>query len=630
MPKAKREKKPKAPGPSVGKVAGRLLSYYFKFYPVKTVFLFVTVLLGALGNVVGMAYIGVVVDQYVVPMLRPPYPDLWGGLAVSMGVMVGVYAVGIFSTFLATRLAVTVGQAIQKKIRDQLFSHMQSLPVRYFDTHNHGDIMSVYTNDVDALREMLSTSVPQLFNSLISMITIFVAMVTLNIFITLFVLLMLAVMLLSVRKVGGGSAKYFMMQQGKIGQVNGYIEELIHGQRVVKVFCHEAEANAAFSKLNEELCASTTKANSYANILMPIINNVGNLQYGLIAVIGGIFAFFGIGNITAGLIAQFLQFSKGFTNPIGQVAQQINAVAMAMAGARRVFALMDETPEEDHGYVTLVNAREENGVLVEARERTGIWAWRHPHRDGSLTYTRLRGEVRMFDVDFGYNPDKLVLKNISLFAEPGQKIAFVGATGAGKTTVTNLINRFYDIADGKIRYDNININKLKKSDLRRSLGVVLQDTHLFTDTILENIRYGRLDATDEEVYAAGRLANADGFIQNLKDGYRTVIQGDGAGLSQGQKQLIAIARAAVADPPVMILDEATSSIDTRTEAIVQAGMDSLMQGRTVFVIAHRLSTIQNADVIMVLERGEIIERGSHDRLIEQKGRYYQLYTGKFS
>lgn len=625
----KAEKKPRV-NAGMGKVVKRLFAYYFKLYPVKTVLLFIFVLLSTGANVAGTMYIGTVIDKFIQPVLDSGVAFDATGLASSIFMMAGLYAVGIASTFLYTQIAVMVGQAIQKRIRDDMFDHMQSLPIRYFDTHKFGDIMSVYTNDVDVLRDLFTTSVPQIFASLVSMITIFVTMIFVNQYLTLFVIVMFIIMLLCIRKVGGGSAKYFGRQQHQLGIVDGYIEEMINGQKVVKVFNHEAAAIHDFDKINDELCTNATKANAYANTLMPIINNLGHLQYGLIAAIGGILIFFNPNLLTIGGIASFLQLSKGFTAPVGQVSQQINSVAMALAGAKRVFELLDEESEQDCGYVTLVNAKEVDGQLTETTERTGIWAWRHPHGDGTLTYQRLEGEVRFFDVDFGYNEDRLVLKNITMFATPGQKIAFVGATGAGKTTITNLINRFYDIADGKIRYDGININKIKKSDLRRSLGIVLQDTHLFTATVMENIRYGRLDATDEEVYAAAKLANADGFIRYLKDGYDTVIEGDGAGLSQGQKQLLAIARAAVADPPVMILDEATSSIDTRTEAIVQEGMDKLMAGRTVFIIAHRLSTIQNSDVIMVMENGEIIERGNHDKLIAEKGRYYQLYTGKFS
>lgn len=528
------------------------------------------------------------------------------------------------------RTMVSIAQGTLKRIRDEMFEHMQTLPIRYFDTHTHGDIMSHYTNDTDTLRQMLAQSIPQMFSSLITIISVFFAMLFTSWQLTIFVLCFVFIMLQVTGRVAGKSGYYFIRQQKALGDVNGYIEEMINGQKVIKVFCHEEKAKEIFDQKNEELCKDASAANSFANILMPIMGNLGNLQYVLLATIGGTMALGGAGGMTVGTIASFLQLSRSFMNPISQISNQLNMVVMALAGAERIFKLMDEEPEVDEGYVTLVNAKyDENGELTESKERTGLWAWKHPHGDGTLTYTKMRGEVRFYDVDFGYNEEKIVLHNISLYAEPGQKVAFVGSTGAGKTTITNLINRFYDLADGKIRYDDININKIKKADLRRSLGVVLQETNLFTGTIMENIRYGKLDATDEEVYAAAKLANADDFIRLLPNGYDTVITGNGGSLSQGQRQLIAIARAAVADPPVMILDEATSSIDTRTEAIVQRGMDALMKGRTVFVIAHRLSTVRNSDVIMVLEQGRIIERGSHDKLIAEKGKYYQLYTGAF-
>ena len=537
---------------------------------------------------------------------------------------------GILACLFYNRTMVSIAQGTLKRIRDEMFEHMQTLPIRYFDTHTHGDIMSHYTNDTDTLRQMLAQSIPQMFSSLITIISVFFAMLFTSWQLTIFVLCFVFIMLQVTGRVAGKSGYYFIRQQKALGDVNGYIEEMINGQKVIKVFCHEEKAKEIFDQKNEELCKDASAANSFANILMPIMGNLGNLQYVLLATIGGTMALGGAGGMTVGTIASFLQLSRSFMNPISQISNQLNMVVMALAGAERIFKLMDEEPEVDEGYVTLVNAKyDENGELTESKERTGLWAWKHPHGDGTLTYTKMRGEVRFYDVDFGYNEEKIVLHNISLYAEPGQKVAFVGSTGAGKTTITNLINRFYDLADGKIRYDDININKIKKADLRRSLGVVLQETNLFTGTIMENIRYGKLDATDEEVYAAAKLANADDFIRLLPNGYDTVITGNGGSLSQGQRQLIAIARAAVADPPVMILDEATSSIDTRTEAIVQRGMDALMKGRTVFVIAHRLSTVRNSDVIMVLEQGRIIERGSHDKLIAEKGKYYQLYTGAF-
>ena len=538
--------------------------------------------------------------------------------------------IGILASLIYNRTMAIISQGILKKIRDDMFAHMQTLPIKYFDTHTHGDIMSHYTNDTDTLRQMLAQSIPQMFSSLITIISVFFAMLFTSWQLTIFVLCFVFIMLQVTGRVAGKSGYYFIRQQKALGDVNGYIEEMINGQKVIKVFCHEEKAKEIFDQKNEELCKDASAANSFANILMPIMGNLGNLQYVLLATIGGTMALGGAGGMTVGTIASFLQLSRSFMNPISQISNQLNMVVMALAGAERIFKLMDEEPEVDEGYVTLVNAKyDENGELTESKERTGLWAWKHPHGDGTLTYTKMRGEVRFYDVDFGYNEEKIVLHNISLYAEPGQKVAFVGSTGAGKTTITNLINRFYDLADGKIRYDDININKIKKADLRRSLGVVLQETNLFTGTIMENIRYGKLDATDEEVYAAAKLANADDFIRLLPNGYDTVITGNGGSLSQGQRQLIAIARAAVADPPVMILDEATSSIDTRTEAIVQRGMDALMKGRTVFVIAHRLSTVRNSDVIMVLEQGRIIERGSHDKLIAEKGKYYQLYTGAF-
>ena len=614
----------------------RLLSY-LGAYRIPLILVVVCILISAGASVASALFIQTLIDEIITPMLLTQSSD-FSELLKAITTMGFIFAAGIVATLIYNRMMAVIAQGTLKDIRDAMFSKMQKLPIRYFDTHTHGDIMSHYTNDTDTLRQMISQSMPQVFSSCVTILAVFCSMLYLSFWLTLFVLISVVVILKTIKKIAGKSSTYFMKQQESLGTVNGFIEEMINGQKVVKVFCHEEKAKEDFDKVNDELCASATSANIYANILMPIMNNIGYILYVLLAVLGGAMAIAGITNfslagagvLTLGTIASFLTLSRNFVNPIAQVSQQLTSVITALAGASRIFELMDEEPEADDGYVTLVNAKyDKDGQLTECDHSTSMWAWKHPHHDGTVTYTKLEGNVVLDHVDFGYVPDKIVLHDISLYANPGEKIAFVGSTGAGKTTITNLINRFYDIADGKIRYDGININKIKKADLRRSLGVVLQDVNLFTGTVMENIRYGRLDATDEECITAAKLANADKFIRMLPQGYNTVLEGDGSGLSQGQRQLISIARAAVADPPVMILDEATSSIDTRTEAIVQSGMDALMYGRTVFVIAHRLSTVQNSNVIMVLDHGRIIERGSHDDLIAQKGRYYALYTGAF-
>ena len=613
-----------------GKTLMRLLSYVWNYYKVECVFVAIGIAVSSLAAVAGNLFIKNLIDDYIMPFLSENNPS-FAPLVRALLIMAGIYYIGTFATFLYARLMVNVTQGTLKRIRDDMFTHMERLPIKYFDTHAHGDIMSCYTNDTDTLRQMISQSIPQMLSSVITIVSTFISMIVLSIPLTLLIIVMVAVMVGVVRKIGSQSGKYFIRQQKDLGVLNGYIEEMMEGQKVVKVFCHEEETKKKFYELNDGLFDSAKNANIYANILMPVMANLGNINYVITLAVGSILAINGVGGLTLGALASFLQLTRSFNMPITQVSQQFNSIIMALAGAERVFDLLDEPVEEDHGYVTLVNAVEEpDGTLKESPVRTGIWAWKHPHQaDGTITYEKLQGDVVFNGVDFGYTDDKIVLHDIKMYAKPGQKVAFVGATGAGKTTITNLINRFYDIQDGKIRYDGININKIKKPDLRRSLGMVLQDTHLFTGTVADNIRYGKLDATDEEVIAAAKLANAHYFITKLPQGYDTVLSGDGSELSQGERQLLAIARAAIADPPVLILDEATSSIDTRTETIVQSGMDKLMKGRTVFVIAHRLSTIKNSDVIMVLDQGRIIERGDHESLLAEKGRYYQLYTGAF-
>ena len=610
-----------------GKVFKRIIGFVAKNYLLQCIVVLVCIVLTVFSTIQGTMFTKTLIEQYIMPLMQQTVPDYTQLLHAIIRVAC-FYAVGVIAAYVNTRMMVYVTQGTMRSLRDEIFVHMESLPIKYFDTHAHGDIMSIYTNDVDTLRQMISQSIPQLINSSITIIGVLASMIILNIPLTLLTLVLVGLMLVVTKKATGMSGKYFVKQQKNLGEVNGFIEEMMGGQKVVKVFCHEEENMERFDKINEELCDSSYNANKFANILGPINAQIGNISYVIIAIAGGALALGGVGGFTLGGLASFLTFNKSLNMPINQVSMQFNSIIMALAGGERIFRLLDETPEVDDGYVTLVNAVKDGGTIKESEKRTGMWAWKHYHKDTGITdYKELKGDVVFDDVDFGYNPDKIVLHNIKMFAEPGQKIAFVGSTGAGKTTITNLINRFYDIQDGKIRYDGININKIKKSDLRKSLGIVLQDTHLFTGTVMENIRYGKLDATDEEVYAAAKLANADSFITKLSDGYNTMLTGDGANLSQGQRQLLAIARAAIADPPVLILDEATSSIDTRTEKMVQDGMDKLMHGRTTFVFAHRLSTVMNSDCIMVLEQGRIIERGTHDDLIEQKGRYYQLYTG---
>ena len=624
---------PKDPRPKVenpGRLFMRLLAYIMKNYAVHCILVVICIFITVLASVQGTWFMQTLIDGYILPLIGQADPDFSGLLHAIMRVAI-FYLIGALASYIYTRIMVNVSQGTLKNLRDDIFTHMEELPIRYFDTHYHGDIMSTYTNDIDTLRQMISQSMPQFLNSIITIVSVFVSMLLLNVPLTIVTLLMIGVTLFATKKIGALSAKYFIAQQKDIATVNGYIEEMMNGQKVVKVFTHEEESIENFNRLNDQLFHSADNANKFGNILMPVNAQIGNISYVLCALVGGVLALNGVGGFTLGKLASFLTYNKSFSQPVNQLSMQLNNIVMALAGSERIFKLLDEEPEVDNGYVTLVRARKENGQIVESKERTGMWAWKHTHQaDGSVDYIELKGDVVFDDVDFGYNPDKIVLHNVDLYATPGQKIAFVGSTGAGKTTITNLINRFYDIQDGKIRYDGININKIKKDDLRHSLGIVLQDTHLFTATVMENIRYGKLDATDEEVIAAAKLANADTFIHQLPDGYNTLLTGDGANLSQGQRQLLAIARAAIADPPVLILDEATSSIDTRTEKIVQDGMDKLMAGRTTFVIAHRLSTVKNSDCIIVLEQGRVIERGNHDKLMEEKGKYYQLYTGNLA
>ena len=611
------------------KTAKRLLGYVTSRFKVQFFAVFICIIISSIASISVSLSLKFLLDDFIIPLIGQESPD-FSELYMALGVLGTIFLAGVISTFVYTRLMVTTGQGVLKQVRDDMFEHMQKLPIRYFDQNTNGSIMSLYTNDTDTLRQMINQSIPQVLMSSITIVVTFISMVALSPILTVLAVIMIFLLIFVAKTIGGNSGKYFLKQQIAIANITGFVEERMNGQRVIKIFNHERVSEEEFDELNEKLYDSAANANTFANMMGPIIGNIGNLQFVLTAVLGGFLSVMGVGGITLGVMASYLQFTKSFTQPFMQVAQQFNSIVMALAGAERIFAMMDEEPEVDEGYVTLVNVRKDaDGNMIECKERTGMWAWKHPHQaDGTVTYTELKGDVRFYDMTFGYTDEKMVLHDLTLYAKPGQKIAFVGSTGAGKTTITNLINRFYDVQDGKIRYDGININKIKKYDLRRSLGIVLQDTHLFTGTIMENIRYGRLDATDEDVYEAAKLAHADQFINMLPNGYQTMLSGDGEELSQGQRQLLAIARAAVSNPPVLILDEATSSIDTRTESIVQKGMDNLMKGRTVFVIAHRLSTIRNSDAIMVLEHGRIIERGNHEDLIKQKGTYYQLYTGK--